>query len=81
MDTKVQKDIDGLKRIAEAIIDRIEAVESALGISKSRKADKPAGESLGTTISKALANPTVPGRGSACGATVAKNLGRKGQLP
>jgi hypothetical protein len=31
---KIQKDVDALKRIAEALIDRMEIIETALNISK-----------------------------------------------
>jgi hypothetical protein len=78
---KIQKDINALIRVAEALVDRMESVERELGIRKAQTTRRPKTErtGLGSTIAKALANPTVPGRGSAGGGDVAKSIGRKAQ--
>jgi hypothetical protein len=78
---KIQKDINALIRVAQALLDRMESVERALGIQKAQttRSGKTEATSLGSTIAKALASPTTPGRGEAGGAAVSKNFGRKGQ--
>jgi hypothetical protein len=49
---RIQKDVDALKRIAEALIDRMEALERAAGIEK--------GAGIGITVSKSTQTNTWP---------------------
>jgi hypothetical protein len=48
---KIEKDVNALTRIAEALLERVEGLERELGIQKDRK---PAGESLGTSAARVL---------------------------
>jgi hypothetical protein len=55
----LQKNVDALMVVAEKLLDRLEAVEAELGITKGRKLREYSASSV---IAKALANPSVTGR-------------------